>query len=235
MKRVYYNSIIKQGSTYELEKKYYIHLVKVIRLKIGDEISLFNNISGEWKCEIIDIKKNFLKAKSISQISAPRAETLIDLMFSPIKYQNSELIIRQSTEMGVRCLFPTSFNRTINTKINLDKFNTYAVGAAQQSGRLSIPNIDKLIHLKDRSNIVSGKTVLMFDENLKGIHLSQAKIKPNSEILVVIGPEGGFEEEERAFISDSSKIFFNVSLGPNILKADTAVIAALSLTFHYFS
>ena len=88
MKRVYCNSIIKQGSTYELEKKYYIHLVKVIRLKIGDEISLFNNISGEWKCEIIDIKKNFLKAKSISQISAPRAETLIDLMFSPIKYQN---------------------------------------------------------------------------------------------------------------------------------------------------
>ena len=82
---------------------------------------------------------------------------------------------------------------------------------------------------------MSGKTVLMFDENLKGIHLSQAKIKPNSEILVVIGPEGGFEEEERAFISDSSKKFFNVSLGPNILKADTAVIAALSLTFHYFS
>ena len=137
--------------------------------------------------------------------------------------------------MGVRCLFPTSFNRTINTKINLDKFNRYAVGAAQQSGRLSIPNIDKLIDLKDRSNIMSGKTVLMFDENLKGIHLSEAKIKPNSEILVVIGPEGGFDEEERAFISNNSKNFFNVSLGPNILKADTAVIAALSLTFHYFS
>ena len=63
MKRVYCNSIIKQGSTYELEKKYYIHLVKVIRLKIGDEISLFNNISGEWKCEIIDIKKKFFKSE----------------------------------------------------------------------------------------------------------------------------------------------------------------------------
>ena len=63
MKRVYCNSIIKQGSTYELEKKYYIHLVKVSRLKIGDEISLFNNISGEWKCEIIDIKKKFFKSE----------------------------------------------------------------------------------------------------------------------------------------------------------------------------
>ena len=89
--------------------------------------------------------------------------------------------------------------------------------------------------LKNQSKIISSKTILMFDENLKGIHLSQAKIKSDNEILVVIGPEGGFEEEERAFISKSSKNFLNVSLGSNILKADTAVIAALSLTFHYFS
>ena len=235
MKRVYCNSIIKQGSTYELEKKYYIHLVKVIRLKIGDEISLFNNTSGEWKCEIVDIKNNFLKAKAISQISSPRSEALIDLMFSPIKYQNSEAIIRQATEMGVRSLFPTTFKRTINKKINRDKFNAYALGATQQSGRLSIPKIDKLNDLKSRSDILSDKTVLMFDENLEGIHLSQAKIKSNDEILVIIGPEGGFEEEERAFISNASKNFLNVSLGHNILKADTAVIAALSLTFHYFN
>ena len=217
-----------------LEKKYYIHLVKVMRLKIGDEISLFNNSSGEWKCKIIDIKNNFLKAKVISQVSAPRGEAFIDLMFSPIKYQNSETIIRQSTEIGIRSLFPTSFNRTINKKINLDKFNTYALGAAQQSGRLSVPNIHKLNDLKNRSNILSDKMVLMFDENLKGIDLSKAKIKKNSEILVIIGPEGGFEEEERTFISNTSKNFFNVSLGQNILKADTAVIAALSLTVHYF-
>ena len=125
--------------------------------------------------------------------------------------------------------------QTINTKINLTKFNAYAIGAAQQSERLSLPNIHDLNDLKNQSKIISSKTILMFDENLKGIHLSQAKIKSNSEILVVIGPEGGFEEEERAFISKSSKNFLNVSLGSSILKADTAVIAALSLTFHYFS
>ena len=235
MKRVYCTSILKQGSTYELEKKYYIHLVKVMRLKVGDHVSLFNNTSGEWKSEIVDIKNNFLIAKTVSQVSPPQAETSIDLMFSPIKYQNSESVIRQSTEMGIRSIFPTIFKRTINTKINLSKFNTYAIGAAQQSERLSIPNIYDLTNLKNQLEIISSKTILMFDENLKGVRLSQAKIKPNSEILVVIGPEGGFEEEERAFISDSSKDFFNVSLGPNILKADTAVIAALSLTFHYFS
>ena len=206
-----------------------------MRLKVGDHVSLFNNTSGEWKSEIVDIKNNFLIAKTISQISPPQAETSIDLMFSPIKYQNSESVIRQSTEMGIRSIFPTIFKRTINTKINLNKFNTYAIGAAQQSERLSIPNIHDLNDLKNQSKIISSKTILMFDENLKGIHLSQAKIESNSEILVVIGPEGGFEEEERLFISKSSKNFLNVSLGSNILKADTAVIAALSLTFHYFS
>ena len=235
MKRVYCTSILKQGSTYELEKKYYIHLVKVMRLKVGDHVSLFNNTSGEWKSEIVDIKNNFLIAKTISQVSPPQAETSIDLMFSPIKYQNSESVIRQSTEMGIRSIFPTIFKRTISTKINLSKFNTYAIGAAQQSERLSIPNIHDLNDLKNQSKIISSKTILMFDENLKGIHLSKAKMKSNSEILVVIGPEGGFEEEEREFISKSSKNFLNVSLGSNILKADTAVIAALSLTFHYFS
>ena len=235
MKRVYCTSILKQGSTYELEKKYYIHLVKVMRLKVGDHVSLFNNNSGEWKSEIVDIKNNFLIAKTISQVSPPQSETSIDLMFSPIKYQNSESVIRQSTEMGIRSIFPTIFKRTISTKINLSKFDTYAIGAAQQSERLSIPNIHDLNVLKNQSTIISGKTILMFDENLKGIHLSKTKIKSNSESLVVIGPEGGFEEEEREFISKSSKNFLNVSLGSNILKADTAVIAALSLTFHYFS
>ena len=94
MKRVYCTSILKQGSTYELEKKYYIHLVRVMRLKVGDQVSLFNNTSGEWKSEIVDIKNNFLIAKTICQVSPPQAETSIDLMFSPIKYQNSESVIR---------------------------------------------------------------------------------------------------------------------------------------------
>ena len=167
MKRVYCTSILKQGSTYELEKKYYIHLVKVMRLKVGDHVSLFNNTSGEWKSEIVDIKNNFLIAKTISQVSPPQAETSIDLMFSPIKYQNSESVIRQSTEMGIRSIFPTIFKRTISTKINLSKFNTYAIGAAQQSERLSIPNIHDLNVLKNQSKIISSKTILMFDENLK--------------------------------------------------------------------
>ena len=76
----------------------------------------------------------------------------------------------------------------------------------------------------------------MFDENLKGIHIDEVPRENfNENILVIIGPEGGFEEEEREFVEANSKNFFNIKLGSQILKADTAVIAALSLTFHFFS
>ena len=90
----------------------------------------------------------------------------------------------------------------------------------------------------DHASDHSKSNVLMFDENLKGKSIQkidQFNTDDKTEIIVIIGPEGGFEEKERQLIFKNSKTFQNVSLGPQILKADTAVIAALSLTFHYFS
>ena len=83
MKRVYCTSILKQGSTYELEKKYYIHLVKVMRLKVGDHVSLFNNTSGEWKSEIVDIKNNFLTSNRIRNINGANLEDVNDNNYFP--------------------------------------------------------------------------------------------------------------------------------------------------------
>ena len=98
--------------------------------------------------------------------------------------------------------------------------------------------IDNYQKLDQRINLLSKSNVLMFDENLKGKsiqNIDQFNTDDKTEIIVIIGPEGGFEEKERQLIFKNSKTFQNVSLGPQILKADTAVIAALSLTFHYFS
>ena len=93
--------------------------------------------------------------------------------------------------------------------------------------------VKEIICIGDNAGI--SKIAKLININIEDLFLLEKTIKDQNPDLVVIGPEGGFEEEERAFISGSSKNFFNVSLGPNILKADTAVIAALSLTFHYFS
>ena len=145
MKRVYCNSILVKGSTYHLEEKYYIHLIRVMRLNIGDEVTLFNQKSGQWLAIIKNIKKNVVSAEVIKKISPPMANSKISLLFSPIKYLNSESIIRQSTEMGIKNIFPTSFQRTVIKKINIDKFEHYSVGAAQQCGRTSIPDIKSFL------------------------------------------------------------------------------------------
>jgi len=238
MKRIYCNSILNEGSTYQLEEKYYIHLIRVMRLDIGSEIALFNSNSGEWKAIITKINKKNLTAEVVSKISDYVIEPNISLLFSPIKNLNSEAIIRQSTELGVKNIFPTFFQRTVIKKINTDKFLSYSIGAAQQCGRMSIPSIDNYQKLDQRINLLSKSNVLMFDENLKGKsiqNIDQFNTDDKTEIIVIIGPEGGFEEKERQLIFKNSKTFQNISLGPQILKADTAVIAALSLTFHYFS
>ena len=236
MKRVYCNSILIKGSTYHLEEKYYIHLIRVMRLNIGDEVTLFNQKSGQWLSIIKNIKKNVVSAEVIKKISPPMANSKISLLFSPIKYLNSESIIRQSTEIGIMNIFPTSFQRTVIKKINIDKFEHYSVGAAQQCGRTSIPDIKSLEKIENRIDLLAHSNVLMFDENLKGNEIKDIVFNDsNKDIIVIIGPEGGFVEEERSLIYKNSMNFSNVSMGHNILKSDTAVIAALSLTFHYFT
>ena len=236
MKRVYCNSILAKGSTYRLEEKYYIHLIRVMRLNIGDELTLFNQKSGQWLAIIKNIKKNEVSAEVIKKISSSIANSNISLLFSPIKYLNSESIIRQSTEMGIKNIFPTTFQRTVIKKINIDKFENYSIGAAQQCGRTSIPNIRTLEKIENRLELLAHSNILMFDENLKGIEIRDFKFNDtNKDIIVIIGPEGGFVEEERSLISKNSMNFSNIRMGQNILKSDTAVIAALSLTFHYFS
>jgi 16S rRNA (uracil1498-N3)-methyltransferase len=236
MKRIYNKSNLVKGNTYHLEEKYYIHLIKVMRLNIGEQINLFNEKNGEWHAKIIDIKKNTLIAEVLDQTLPPKNLSNISLLFSPIKHLNSESVVRQSTEIGIKNLFPTKFQRTVVNKINLSKYEAYSVGAAQQSGRLSLPTIFQIEKLTNQKKLLQSSNVLMFDENLKGISIDEVpKEDFTDSILVIVGPEGGFVNEEREFIKAYSKNFFNIKLGSQILKADTAVIAALSLTFHFFS
>ena len=240
MKRIYCSAILQEGSTYQLEEKYYIHLIRVIRLKVGDQIILYNETNGEWLSNISDINHKKVEATTIKQFKLPNSELPIDLLFSPIKNQNSESIIRQATEMGVRKLFPTLFTRTVIKKVNKEKFEAYAIGASQQCGRFSIPQIGNFLKISDQKSLLSEKIVLFFDENLTGknTHEVAREILSKSDkpdLLVVIGPEGGFTDDERQLIKQNSKSFFDIQLGPRILKADTAVVAALSLVFSFFS
>ena len=124
--------------------------------------------------------------------------------------------------------------------MNKEKFEAYAIGASQQCGRFSIPPIGNFLKISDQKSLLSEKIVLFFDENLTGktTHEAAREVLSKSDkpdLLVVIGPEGGFTDDERQLIKQNSKSFFDIQLGPRILKADTAVVAALSLVFSFFS
>ena len=167
MKRIYNKSNLVKGNTYHLEEKYYIHLIKVMRLNIGERVNLFNEENGEWDAKIIDIKKNSLIVEVLEQTLPPKTTSDISLLFSPIKHLNSESVVRQSTEIGIKNLYTTKFQRTVVSKINLSKYEAYSVGAAQQSGRLSLPTIFQIEKLTNQKKLLQSSNVLMFDENLK--------------------------------------------------------------------
>ena len=217
-----------------LDFEQFIHLSKVMRLKPKDEIVLFNNFDGEWLAVIEKIAKKSIEVRSLVKLANPKSIPNIDLLFSPIKYQNSETIIRQATEIGIRKFYPTIFDRTVVDKVNMIKFTSYALSASQQSGRTQIPEINKILKIDQQKKILKNKNILMFDENLEGNPLDKIKIDNNSDIIVIVGPEGGFSEKDRSLIQTSCNNFHNSHLGQRILKSDTAIVSALSLVFHYF-
>ena len=217
-----------------LDFEQFIHLSKVMRLKPKDEIVLFNNFDGEWLAVIEKVAKKSIEVRSLVKLTNPKSIPNIDLLFSPIKYQNSETIIRQATEIGIRKFYPTIFDRTVVDKVNMIKFSSYALSASQQSGRTQIPEIYKILKIDQQKKILKNKNILMFDENLEGNSLDKIKIDNNSNIIVIVGPEGGFSEKDRSLIQTSCNNFHNLHLGQRILKSDTAIVSALSLVFHYF-
>ena len=234
MKRIYLNNKLEEDLIHLLDFENFIHLSKVIRLKAKDEIVLFNNRDGEWLAVIEKVAKKSIEVRSLMKLANPKSIPSIDLLFSPIKYQNSETIIRQATEIGIRKFYPTIFNRTVVDKVNMLKFSSYALSASQQSGRTQIPEINKLLKIDQQKEFLKNKNLLMFDENLEGNSLDKIKIDPNSDIIVIVGPEGGFSEKDRSLIQTFSNNFHNLHMGQRILKADTAIVSALSLVFHYF-
>ena len=234
MKRIYLNNKLEEGLIHLLDFENFIHLSKVIRLKAKDEIVLFNNRDGEWLAVIEKVAKKSIEVRSLMKLANPKSIPSIDLLFSPIKYQNSETIIRQATEIGIRKFYPTIFNRTVVDKVNMVKFSSYALSASQQSGRTQIPEINELLKIDQQKEFLKNKNILMFDENLEGNSLDKIKIDPNSDIIVIVGPEGGFSEKDRSLIQTFSNNSHNLHLGQRILKADTAIVSALSLVFHYF-
>ena len=211
-----------------LINNYQVHYIKnVMRASLGDNLFIFNGKHGEYEGQIIELSKNQVKVKIQSKIREQVNEPKLILAFCPIKKERLYFIIEKCTELGVSDFQPIISERTQINKINIEKIKTYSQEASEQTERLSVPIINPIMKFKEFLDMWPKNQTLIFCDEIGGVAINQAIKNINKPICIMIGPEGGFSSNERNLLLNYSNVK-NVSLGPRILRSDTAAIAALS-------
>lgn len=206
------------------------YLVNVMRRKIGDKVLIFNGREGEFLADIIDNRKKAVILKIISQTRKQPNAPKLALIFALIKNSRINYIIEKATELGVSELIPVITKHSIKDKLNINKVHAWTVEACEQSTRLSLPKIYEPSNLLDLLSIWDVKTPILFaNESETSISLNNlaSKLEPEKKYAVLIGPEGGFADEEKEYLNKLT--FINsFHLGALTLRAETAAICALS-------
>ncbi|MCE3255098.1 MAG: rRNA ((1498)-N(3))-methyltransferase [Rickettsiaceae bacterium] len=208
------------------------YLTKVMRKKTGDELLIFNGRNGEWLAKIVEIEKKFCQIQTIGQNKEQYFPPNITLAFAPVKNARIDFIAAKATELGIRKFQPIITQHTIVDKINLERFEANIKEAAEQCERLDLPEILEPIKLdKFLRTVLENEILILCDEQGSGKKAGEIlpNINPsNSEIIIFTGPEGGFSAQEFEQF-DRIKNLHKITLGPRILRADTAIISAITL------
>ncbi|MBT5194561.1 MAG: 16S rRNA (uracil(1498)-N(3))-methyltransferase [Rhodospirillaceae bacterium] len=209
------------------------YLRSVLRLNPADEVALFNGRHGEWRARIDGIGKGWASLKLVAQSLPQVPEPDVWLLFAPIKRGRVDYLVQKATELGVSALLPTTTRRTVVERINLVRLATTAAEAAEQCGRLSVPELHPVRPLdKVLETWPDGRQLLFCDEAggpppLQALQPLPDGVDPGPW-AVLIGPEGGFDASEAAALRERPFVV-PMSLGPRILRTETAAVAALSL------
>jgi len=223
--RLYVEEQLTAGAAVTLEGPPANYLSAVLRLRTGAQVKLFDDRTGEWLAEIVEAGKKRVSLRLVAKLREREPVPDVWLLFAPIKRGRIDWLVEKATELGAARLVPVVTRRTIVDKLNLERLRAHIVEAAEQCERTALPELaepQKLAHLLgDWPN----RTLFFADEGGGEAMLDAASPGPAA---ILIGPEGGFTDEERAAIRALPQAK-QVSLGPRILRADTAAIAALGL------
>ena len=228
--RLYVEASLGEGVRVVPDDSQAHYLLHVMRAKAGDHITLFNGRDGEWLADIAELSKRACVLACERQ-TAPQSEVPdLWLVFAPIKKTPADYLAQKATELGVRALVPVMTRRTIVSRVNVERMRANAVEAAEQSGRLSVPQVrepqsfDKLL-----AEWPKDRRLLFCDEGGDAPPIAEAlRAAPDGPWAIFTGPEGGFDPAERAALRALAFVT-PVSLGPRILRADTAALAALAV------
>ena len=231
--RLFFSKSLSLNLIDKLDKSQSHYLSKVMRLKINQNFSLFNS-NGEWEAKILNITKNIVQFNIMKQLRQKENDKELWLAFSPIKSNYFNFMIQKATELGVTKFLPIVFERSIVRKINKDRIQKVIIEASEQSNRINVPEIKNLENLKEfLKNFPDNGNLIFCDINSKKEKIDSVLCKQHKgAICILIGPEGDFSEIERQSIIDM-KQSTPLSLAHNILRSETAAIAAISIiNFH---
>ena len=228
--RLFVGDPLRQGACVVPSDPQAHYLLHVMRAKAGDRVSLFNGADGEWVARIAGVSKRSCSLECERQSEAQTEVPDIWLCFAPIKKTPADYVVQKATELGVRVLQPVFTRRTIVSRVNLERMHANAVEAAEQSARLSVPQTREPLALDKLLAAWPQERRLIFCDEGEGTQpvariLAAEKDQP---FAILTGPEGGFDPSERERLHAQSFVV-PVSLGPRILRADTAALAALAI------
>lgn len=226
--RLFIDHPLAAGQAVPLDAAQAHYLSGVMRLRAGDEIAVFNGRDGAWRARIEAANKRGGILLALDQTAPQRDPPDLWLLFAPIKKARTDFIVEKATELGVARILPVQTDFTNSERVRQDRLQAHAVEAAEQCGGTYVPAVEDLTSL---TRLLDGwdpaRRILWADEAAAGPAESLAGL-PSGPWAVLIGPEGGFSEVERNRLR-SCPYVSRVSLGPRILRADTAAVAALTL------
>jgi 16S rRNA (uracil1498-N3)-methyltransferase len=202
------------------------YLLNVMRLKVGDPIRLFDNRTGEWLALVADVAKRSLTLRIDRQLRALEQVPDLWLCFAPVKKARLDWIIEKATELGIARLQPVITERTIVERVKRERLEAQIVEACEQCGRTALPTLGEPVKLPQLLAAWPANRALLFADEAGGAPM--AAVDAPAPAAILTGPEGGFTPRERDLLLAHASVR-RIALGPRILRAETAAIAATGL------
>jgi 16S rRNA (uracil1498-N3)-methyltransferase len=228
--RLYMTSRLAPGEPCELARGQAHYLRSVRRLGPGAAVAAFNATDGEWLCRIAEIGKRGVRLTVECRMRAPEPEPDLWLLFAPIKRGRIDWLVEKATELGASALLPVWTTRTQAERLNLERLRAHAIEAAEQSERLSVPELRSPEALgRALAAWPAERRLIVCDESGAGEPIGAAAARLLvGPIALLVGPEGGFDQTELDALGKLSFVS-RVGLGPRVLRAETAALAALAV------
>ncbi len=228
--RLFFDAPMQAGAFLEPSPEQVHYLINVLRLPEGAELLVFNGRDGEWRARLRDVRKKSARLELLDRTRPQTEGPDLHYLFAPLKHARLDYMVQKAVELGASRLVPVLTRRTVPDRVNLERMRANVIEAAEQCGVLRVPGIDPPVALAKALDGWNPERRLIFCDEDAAAKNPVAALSglARGPVAVLIGPEGGFDSQEREMLLHKTFVVA-LSLGPRIMRADTAAVAALTL------